>query len=38
VKQALLDIDWMTVAGMEESIPPAYAEHVGRQLMAALAA
>lgn len=36
VKQDLLGIDWMTVRGMEESIPPVYAEHLGRQLMEAL--
>jgi hypothetical protein len=24
----------MTVKGMQESIPPVYAEHVGRQLLA----
>lgn len=36
VKQELLGIDWMTVKGMEESIPPVYAEHIGRQLMAHL--
>ena len=34
VQQRLLGIDWMTVRGMQESIPPAYAEHVGRQLLA----
>lgn len=36
VQQALLGIDWMTVKGMQESIPPVYAEHVGRQLLEAL--
>ena len=32
VQQQLLGIDWMTVKGMQESIPPAYAEWVGRYL------
>lgn len=36
VKQSLLGIDWMTVKGMQESIPPQYALHVGTQLLAAL--
>jgi DNA (cytosine-5)-methyltransferase 1 len=34
VQQRLLDIDWMTVRGMHQSIPPAYTEHIGRQLLA----
>ena len=33
VKQDLLGINWMTVRGMEESIPPAYSEFIGRQLL-----
>ncbi len=33
VQQSLLGIDWMTVRGMQESIPPAYSEFVGRQLL-----
>lgn len=33
VQQQLLGIDWMTVRGMQESIPPIYAQHVGHQLM-----
>jgi DNA (cytosine-5)-methyltransferase 1 len=34
VQQELLGIDWMTVKGMQESIPPVYAQHVGMQLLA----
>ena len=33
VQQELLGIDWMTVKGMQESIPPVYAQWVGRQLI-----
>lgn len=36
VQQELLGIDWMTVKGMQESIPPAYAAHIGAQLIDAL--
>lgn len=36
VQQELLGIDWMSVKGMQESIPPVYAEWVGRQLLAHL--
>ena len=38
VQQALLGIDWMTVKGMQESIPPVYAEWIGRQLAVVAAA
>lgn len=34
VQQELLGIDWMTERGMHQSIPPAYTEHIGRQLLA----
>lgn len=34
VQQELLGIDWMTVKGMQESIPPAYSEWIGHQLIA----
>jgi DNA (cytosine-5)-methyltransferase 1 len=34
VQQDLLGIDWMSVKGMQESIPPVYAQHVGMQLLA----
>jgi DNA (cytosine-5)-methyltransferase 1 len=38
VLQALLGIEHdMTLRGLHESIPPAYAEHVGRELLASLA-
>lgn len=36
VQQRLLGIDWMAIKGMQESIPPAYAQWVGTQLMAHL--
>lgn len=32
VQQQLLGIDWMTVKGMQESIPPAFSEYVGTHL------
>lgn len=31
---AALGVDWMSAKGMTECIPPAYAEHIGRQLIA----
>jgi DNA (cytosine-5)-methyltransferase 1 len=31
--QALMGIDWMSVAGMNEAIPPRYSEHIARQVM-----
>jgi DNA (cytosine-5)-methyltransferase 1 len=33
VQQDLLGIDWMTLRGMQESIPPAYSEYIGKQLL-----
>lgn len=36
VQEDLLGIDWMTVRGMQESIPPAYSEWVGRQFTTAI--
>lgn len=31
--QAAMGIDWMTWAELKEAIPPAYTEHIGRQLL-----
>jgi DNA (cytosine-5)-methyltransferase 1 len=36
VMRELLGIDWMTEKGCQLSIPPAYTEHIGRQLLAHL--
>jgi DNA (cytosine-5)-methyltransferase 1 len=36
VREALLGIDWMTQNGLSQSIPPAYTEHIGTQLIAHL--
>lgn len=33
-----MGIDWMTKAEINEAIPPAYTEHIGRQLMARILA
>lgn len=34
--QEAMGIDWMAWDELKESIPPAYTEHIGRQLLAAL--
>jgi DNA (cytosine-5)-methyltransferase 1 len=34
--KAAMGIDWMTRDGLRESIPPAYTQHIGRQLMSHL--
>ena len=31
-----IDIDWMTLPELSQAIPPAYTEHIGRQLIAML--
>jgi DNA (cytosine-5)-methyltransferase 1 len=36
--RAAMGIDWMTRDGLREAIPPIYSEHIGRQLLAHLAA
>lgn len=33
VQQKLLGIDWMTQHGMFQSIPPAYTEYIGKQIL-----
>lgn len=33
VRGALLGVDWMTLHGQAQCIPPAYTEHIGRQLI-----
>lgn len=33
VREALLGIDWMTQDGLSQSIPPAYTEHIGHQVI-----
>lgn len=37
VQERLLGIDWMTQHGRQQSLPPVYCEHIGRQLAAHLA-
>jgi DNA (cytosine-5)-methyltransferase 1 len=32
-----MGVDWMTLPELSEAIPPAYTEHLGRQLFAHLA-
>lgn len=38
VRADLMGIDWMSRNGLSQSIPPAYTEHIGRQLMDAMEA
>jgi len=37
VQERLMGIDWMTQRALFESIPPAYTEHIGAQILAHLA-
>jgi DNA (cytosine-5)-methyltransferase 1 len=37
VQQDAMGIDWMTLPELSEAVPPAYTEHIGRQLLDALA-
>jgi DNA (cytosine-5)-methyltransferase 1 len=36
VQQKAMGIDWMRLDELSEAIPPAYAEHIGEQLLAAV--
>lgn len=36
IRAALIGADWMTLHGLSQSIPPAYTEHLGAQLLAHL--
>lgn len=36
VRAALLGVDWMTLHGQAQCVPPAYAQHIGAQLLEAL--
>ena len=36
VQQAAMGIDWMPLGELTEAIPPAYTEHIGRQLLTEL--
>lgn len=38
VREQLIGADWMTLHGLSQSIPPAYTEWIGRQLITALEA
>lgn len=38
VQRAAMGIDWMQLRELSESIPPAYTEHVGRAMIAAITA
>lgn len=33
IREQLIGADWMTLHGLSQSIPPAYTEHIGRQLV-----
>jgi site-specific DNA-cytosine methylase len=37
-KREAMDIDWMTASEINQAIPPAYTEHIGGYLMAAVRA
>ena len=38
VREELMGIDWMTLHGLSQSLPPAYTEYIGTQLLDHLAA
>lgn len=37
IQQRAMGIDWMSVSELSEAVPPAYTEHIGKQIITFLA-